>query len=235
MIKLKYNDSYFRSRVVLIASVSLGLWVSCVGSQAFYARESYLERSIRDLEADARGRQGKVDIDWDELDDLAPEWDRAESGIDDLLSLNTAYWEPGLGPRAPRNPVSHGAGPGRGRSGLLERGDTEDNLLLLDEDDISNPSSPQLDTLMHQAMAAVNTILDNLEREKGERDLQNASQLAKWSAVQVDVSAGPGPGRSQLASVRHMTAALNTRVYNAHCALHCIATCCMFWCALLWA
>lgn len=161
-----------------------------MGSQAFYARESYLERSIRDLEADARGRQGKVDIDWDELDDLAPEWDRAESGIDDLLSLNTAYWEPGLGPRAPRNPVSHEAGPGRGRSGLLERGDTEDNLLLLDEDEISNPSSPQLDTLMHQAMTAVNTILDNLEREKGEQDLKNASQLAKWSAVRVDVRAG---------------------------------------------
>ena len=78
--------------------------------------------------------------------------------------------------------MSHEAGPGRGRSGLLERGDTEDNLLLLDEDEISNPSSPQLDTLMHQAMTAVNTILDNLEREKGEQDLKNASQLAKWSA-----------------------------------------------------
>ena len=40
---------------------------------------------------------------------------------------------------------------------------------------------------MHQAMTAVNSILDNLEREKGEQDLQNASQLAKWSAVRVDV------------------------------------------------
>ena len=36
------------------------------------------------------------------MDDLAPEWDRVESGIDDLLSLSTTYWEPGLGPRAPR-------------------------------------------------------------------------------------------------------------------------------------
>ena len=47
---------------------------------------------------------GKVDeeINWAEVDDLAPEWDRVESGIDDLLSLSTTYWEPGLGPRAPR-------------------------------------------------------------------------------------------------------------------------------------
>ena len=46
----------------------------------------------------------KVDdeINWAEVDDLAPEWDRVESGIDDLLSLSTTYWEPGLGPRAPR-------------------------------------------------------------------------------------------------------------------------------------
>ena len=87
--------------------------------------------------------------------------------------------------------MSHEAAPSRGRSGLLERGDTENNLLLLDEDEISNPSSPQLDRLMHQAMTAVNTILDNLEREKGEQDLKNASQLAKRSAVRaVDVRAG---------------------------------------------
>ena len=47
---------------------------------------------------------GKVEeeINWAEVDDLAPEWDRVESGIDDLLSLSTTYWEPGLGPRAPR-------------------------------------------------------------------------------------------------------------------------------------
>ena len=169
-----------RYRSGLIASVCLGLWVGCVGSQAFYARESYIERSIRDLEADQRGHnRGKTDIDWDDLDDLAPEWDRVESGIDDLLSLSTAYWEPGLGPRAPRRPEA-----GRGRSGLLERGDTEtDNLLLLDEDEISNPTSPQLDTLMHQAMSAVNHILDNLEREKGEQHFpcQNASSFAPSS------------------------------------------------------
>ena len=42
------------------------------------------------------------EINWAEVDDLAPEWDRVESGIDDLLSLSTTYWEPGLGPRAPR-------------------------------------------------------------------------------------------------------------------------------------
>ena len=183
-----------------------------MGSQAFYARESYLERSIRDLEADARGRQGKADIDWDELDAVAPEWDRAESGIDDLLSLNTAYWEPGLGPRAPRNPVSlSSAGPSRGRSGLSslrERGDTEDNLLLLDEDEISNPSSPQLDTLMHQAMSVVNTILDNLEREKGEQGLQNASQLAKWSLCQWMIvgsllGRGPYPRAGQVSWPSH--------------------------------
>ena len=36
------------------------------------------------------------EINWDEVDDLPPEWD---SGIDDLLSLSTTYWEPGLGPR----------------------------------------------------------------------------------------------------------------------------------------
>ena len=38
-------------------------------------------------------------IDWDALDDLPPEWD---TGIDDLLSLSTTYWEPGLGPRDTR-------------------------------------------------------------------------------------------------------------------------------------
>ena len=46
--------------------------------------------------------KSEEEINWAELDDLAPEWDRVESGIDDLLSLSTTYWEPGLGPRAPR-------------------------------------------------------------------------------------------------------------------------------------
>ena len=81
---------------------------------------------------------------------MAPEWDRVESGIDDLLSLSTAYWEPGLGPRAPRGESE------RGRSALQD----------LAED--SNPSSHQLDKLMHQAMAAVNKILHNLEKDKGQ-------------------------------------------------------------------
>ena len=35
-------------------------------------------------------------INWDEVDDLPPEWD---TGLDDLLSVSTTYWEPGLGPR----------------------------------------------------------------------------------------------------------------------------------------
>ena len=84
------------------------------------------------------------------MDDLAPEWDRAESGIDDLLSLSTAYWEPGLGPRAPRGDSE------RGRSALQDvAGD-------------SNPSANQLDSLMHQAMSAVNNILHNLEKDKGQ-------------------------------------------------------------------
>ena len=90
------------------------------------------------------------EINWDELDDLAPEWDRVESGIDDLLSLSTAYWEPGLGPRAPRGEAE------RGRSGLQELAES------------SSPSSLQLDKLMHRAMAAVNKILHNLERDKGQ-------------------------------------------------------------------
>ena len=53
---------------------------------------------------DSAATMGKVEeeINWAEVDDLAPEWDRVESGIDDLLSLSTTYWEPGLGPRAPR-------------------------------------------------------------------------------------------------------------------------------------
>ena len=87
------------------------------------------------------------------MDDLAPEWDRVESGIDDLLSLSTAYWEPGLGPRAPRGE------PERGRSGLQE---------LQESSGPSSPSSHQLDKLMHQAMTAVNNILHNLERDKGQ-------------------------------------------------------------------
>ena len=113
-----------------------------------------------------------------------------ESGIDDLLSLRTAYWEPGLGPRAPRRSggeyrydAASAAGAGaasRGRSGLLEeREDSAANLLLLDTEAEAGPSSPQLDQLMHQAMAAVNNILANLEADKGEQ--QTATSLGRCS------------------------------------------------------
>ena len=77
-----------------------------------------------------------------------------ESGIDDLLSLRTAYWEPGLGPRAPRrsggeyryDAASAAGAASRGRSGLLEeREDSAANLLLLDTEAEAGPSSPQLD------------------------------------------------------------------------------------------
>ena len=93
-------------------------------------------------------------INWDEVSSLVPEWDRVESGIDDLLSLSTTYWEPGLGPRAPRG------SPDRGRSGLLDLQEEE-------EEEEESPSAHQLNKLMHQAMRAVNTILHNIEKEKG--------------------------------------------------------------------
>ena len=116
-----------------------------------------------------------------------------ESGIDDLLSLRTAYWEPGLGPRAPRRSggeyrydAASAAGAGaasRGRSGLLEeREDSAANLLLLDTEAEAGPSSPQLDQLMHQAMAAVNNILANLEADKGEQQTAtSAAAVRGWS------------------------------------------------------
>ena len=121
-----------------------------------------------------------------------------ESGIDDLLSLRTAYWEPGLGPRAPRrsggeyryDAASAAGAASRGRSGLLEeREDSAANLLLLDTEAEAGPSSPQLDQLMHQAMAAVNNILANLEADKGEQQtatsaaavLRIISPCAGWS------------------------------------------------------
>ena len=60
---------------------------------------SFVTRGLPDAAAASKAEE---EINWAELDDLAPEWDRVESGIDDLLSLSTTYWEPGLGPRAPR-------------------------------------------------------------------------------------------------------------------------------------
>lgn len=108
----------------------------------------------------------KSEINWDELDDLPPEWDRVESGIDDLLSLSTSYWEPGLGPRSPRRSGSDHDVVSRGRSDF-DFEDSENTEMFLDDE--SNPTSPQLDKLMHQAINAVNGILDNLEKDKGEK------------------------------------------------------------------
>ena len=138
------------------------VFLSYVRGQAFYARESFIDRNVRQLEA-------REPINWDELDDLPPEWDRVESGIDDLLSLSTAYWEPGLGPRAPRRSggdphYNHGY---RGRDGFSAREDTEDTF---DEVEDDSPSSPQLDKLMHRAMKTVNRVLNNIEKDKGEEE-----------------------------------------------------------------
>ena len=66
---------------------------------------------------DGGGRRVEKSINWDELDDLPPEWD---SGLDDLLSLSTTYWEPGLGPRTPRKV------PSAFENNLLEEGRAEE-------------------------------------------------------------------------------------------------------------
>ena len=126
-------------------------------SQAFYAKQSFLDRHGREAEA-------RDHIDWDQLDTVQPEWDRVESGIDDLLSLSTAYWEPGLGPRSPRRSGGDLEHDYRGRTSLQERLDTEEVEWV---DDGGNLTLPQLDKLMHQAMVTVKKILLNLERDKG--------------------------------------------------------------------
>ena len=70
------------------------------GGQALQEEiHSFVTRGLPDAASTSKSEE---EINWAELDDLAPEWDRVESGIDDLLSLSTTYWEPGLGPRAPR-------------------------------------------------------------------------------------------------------------------------------------
>ena len=74
---------------------------------------------------------------------------------DDLLSLSTTYWEPGLGPRQPRHPAPPPVARDRADSGPLQ----------LEEG--GGPTNTELDKLMHQAMAAVNTVLNNIEKEKG--------------------------------------------------------------------
>jgi len=93
------------------------------------------------------------------------EWDRVGSGVDDLLSLQSTYWEPGLGPRAPKRsagdqgdlPTTH----------LLDA-DTLQDILL---EPGNNPSTPQLNKLMHHAMGAVDGLLHGLEKDKGEKKI----------------------------------------------------------------
>ena len=147
--------------------------------------------------AETGSRDLRLISDW-----LLQEWDRVESGIDDLLSLRTAYWEPGLGPRAPRrsggeyryDAASAAGAASRGRSGLLEeREDSAANLLLLDTEAEAGPSSPQLDQLMHQAMAAVNNILANLEADKGEQ--QTATSAAAVLRIISPCADGPMTAR----------------------------------------
>ena len=98
-------------------------------------------------------------INWDELDDLPPEWD---SGLDDLLSLSTTYWEPGLGPRTPRKV------PSAFENNLLEEGRAEEWKGVEEEGRMAEtPSAVQLNDMMHDAMHTVNRILYHLERDKG--------------------------------------------------------------------
>ena len=99
---LLYSD--FGEITILTFRVLFRFVMLCSGlvqlslQQAYVGKESFVTRNIRNV-----GDEGKEeDINWADVDDLPPEWDRVESGIDDLLSLSTTYWEPGLGPRAPR-------------------------------------------------------------------------------------------------------------------------------------
>ncbi len=111
-------------------------------------------------------------INWDELDDLAPEWGSSDSGLEDLLSLSNAYWEPGLGPRAPRR-VPSAADPGDGDQLLFDEGGvmTSPAAMMTSSTPLAGgetPSAPQLNDLMHQAMQTVNSLIYNLEKDKGE-------------------------------------------------------------------
>lgn len=108
------------------------------------------------------GRRVEKSINWDELDDLPPEWD---SGLDDLLSLSTTYWEPGLGPRTPRKV------PSAFENNLLEEGRAEEWKGVEEEGRMAEtPSAGQLNDMMHDAMHTVNRILYHLERDRG-RDI----------------------------------------------------------------
>jgi hypothetical protein len=107
-------------------------------------------------------------INWDELDDLAPEWGSSDSGLEDLLSLSNAYWEPGLGPRAPRRVPSAAD---LGDDQLFDEGVMTSPAMTSSPPLVSGgetPSAPQLNDLMHQAMQTVNSLIYNLEKDKGE-------------------------------------------------------------------
>ena len=125
---------------------------------------NFLSRGKRDT------AQAAADINWADVDDLAPEWDRVESGIDDLLSLSTTYWEPGLGPRAPRRVLGDEVNlvppPQSLEENNEERGTTEDDVSM--EPGKGGPTPHQLNAMMHQALITVNVALEELEKEKGE-------------------------------------------------------------------
>ncbi len=106
-------------------------------------------------------------INWDELDDLAPEWGSSDSGLEDLLSLSNAYWEPGLGPRAPRRVPSAAD---LGDDQLFDEGGVMTSPAVTSSPPLvgETPSAPQLNDLMHQAMQTVNSLIYNLEKDKGE-------------------------------------------------------------------
>jgi hypothetical protein len=107
-------------------------------------------------------------INWDELDDLAPEWGSSDSGLEDLLSLSNAYWEPGLGPRAPRRVPSAAD---LGDDQLFDEGVMTSSTAMTSSTPLAvgeTPSAPQLNDLMHQAMQTVNSLIYNLEKDKGE-------------------------------------------------------------------
>ncbi len=113
-------------------------------------------------------------INWDELDDLAPEWGSSDSGLEDLLSLSNAYWEPGLGPRAPRR-VPSAADLGDGDQLLFDEGGVVTSPTAMTSSPPlvgETPSAPQLNDLMHQAMQTVNSLIYNLEKEKGESKIK---------------------------------------------------------------
>jgi hypothetical protein len=114
----------------------------------------------RTAEGDEKQRRHKIN--WDELDDLAPEWGSSDSGLEDLLSLSTAYWEPGLGPRAPRRVPYFDDGIDAAESEVSAAAAAEPRELSGEA-----PSAPRLNDLMHEAMHTVNSLIYNLEKDKG--------------------------------------------------------------------